>query len=696
MITFKAQIENPRSHGNTETGEQVETLIQELSQVRDDVNSKRDTLPEGTADVKDLARDILRGLHKRILQFQTNRFFVAVFGSLKAGKSTLINALVGRHVSPTGHGQETTLHCSIILKATPENPEGIYLHRNVSPEPKSGQALRRMAVTLLDYFREMETLDAVAVLGVERSRHFDFNGHDLSGQKDNLTAVLTEKELTTYPNVVLVEIRVDCGEQNAFLNQVALFDMPGLEGCVANADNDPVIQELRNVADYFIYVQSSVGALSDDAAKYINSVVNQQKKTMVIVFNKIMGKFWLSPASQQKEQETYEKSACEILSDRANIRRPDAFNVNAAQAWSALNDEFQLGTLNPTLYPPSLTPVECRQRLLEESGIEKLKEHLLQVCQERIIPIQDKNAIEKYSVWRQEILQPDGPLGRHIDELEKSLAKLQKDYSTFQNIFMQIPRTTYSCVNGPFSGQTLDATAYRQKFIWELKAKTTAALNDFIRALSDHQLSPVYFPAGEKVQSKYTQYLQWDDECKALIENAVGRIAVCFQAAGLHFLEETRTALQTPLHGLEDSLGVPENGAFATVLVDFPKNVEGFSFSRYFTYPELPEVYRKRKLKSPGTIAKIVAWLLKFASIDRSPQREYRDDLISRFTSLLQKAFKRFETDVQNCETKLREAMRDDLNKAFNNCHGKIQKAQTRLEAAKQLKQWLEALPKVD
>lgn len=117
MMTFKAQIEHPRPHGTTEAGKDVADFIQSLCKVRDEINARLDTFPEGSADVKDLTKEILKGLHKRILQFQTNKFFVAVFGSLKAGKSTLINALMGRHVNPTGYGQETTRHCSIILKA---------------------------------------------------------------------------------------------------------------------------------------------------------------------------------------------------------------------------------------------------------------------------------------------------------------------------------------------------------------------------------------------------------------------------------------------------------------------------------------------------------------------------------------------------------------------------------------------------
>lgn len=695
MITFKPQIENPRQHGDTEVGEQVESRIQALCKGRDEINAQLDTLPEETAEVKDIAKEILKGLHKRILQFQTNKFFVAVFGSLKAGKSTLINALVGRHVSPTGYGQETTLHCSIILKATKESPEGIYLHRDTSCGKRSENALRRTAVTLLDYFREMETLDAVAARGVERSRRYDFGGYDFSGKKDNLTAVLTEKDLSSHPNIVLVELRLDCRGQNDFLDQVALFDMPGLEGCVANADNDKVIQELGNVADYFIYVQSSVGALSEDGAKFIESIVNIQKKPMVTVFNKVMGKYWLSEEAQREEQENYEKSARDLLACRANIRRMDAYNVNAAQAWNAVDEDFRLESLSSDRYPAELPPEEKRRLLREESGIEKLTEHLLEVCRERVVPIQDRNADEKYIAWRRETLRSDGKLKEYLAQCEKDLGELKKAYAVCQGLFPQIANATYTFPNRVLSSQQLDADDYRRQITWDLREKTAKVLLEFAQRLAERGLSAVAYLPGQRFQIKYDQYQRWDREYGDLIKNTVERIAEHFQAAGLLFLQETANVLRAPLNGLEVPLDIPENGAFATALLDFPKNVDGFSFSHFLSYPELPKEYRKKKIKEPGVLATLWAWILKIITqSDHTPQQAYRDDLRRRVDDVCDQAFKRLEEDVETCQRTLHHAMRNDIDKIFSDLHGKIQKLKTRQDAAKKLEEWLEELPK--
>jgi hypothetical protein len=62
--------------------------------------------------------------------FDSSTFFIVTFGMLKAGKSTLVNALVGHpDVSPVGHGRETTKRSSIIFAADAEHPEGIYIYK---------------------------------------------------------------------------------------------------------------------------------------------------------------------------------------------------------------------------------------------------------------------------------------------------------------------------------------------------------------------------------------------------------------------------------------------------------------------------------------------------------------------------------------------------------------------------------------
>lgn len=67
----------------------------------------------GTA-LEQMSREIDRARR----QFDSKLFFVVVFGPLKAGKSTLTNALAGECVSPAGFGKETARRASLVVQGT--------------------------------------------------------------------------------------------------------------------------------------------------------------------------------------------------------------------------------------------------------------------------------------------------------------------------------------------------------------------------------------------------------------------------------------------------------------------------------------------------------------------------------------------------------------------------------------------------
>ncbi|MBR4124776.1 MAG: dynamin family protein [Victivallales bacterium] len=696
MITFCPQIDHPRQHGNAGVDEQIETYVRKLCKVRDEVNAQLDTYPQSDGELDGIAEEILRDLHKRILQFQTNKFFVAVFGSLKAGKSTLINALVRRRVSPTGYGQETTLHCSIILKADQEHPEGIYLHRNADLcKEQSKEKRKKMAVALLDYFREMESSDTLAACGIERSRCFDFNGYDLSGKKDNLTAILTEKELGAYPDVLLVEIRLKWPEDDSFLDQLALFDMPGLEGCLANTENDPVLDELRNVADYFIYVQSSVGALSDKAAEYINSIVNKQKKPMVVVFNKIMGKYWLSQGSQREEQENYEKRACELLAERAGIRLPEAYNVNAAQAWNAMDADFDLATLKPEFRTPNATDDDLRGKLWMESGIESMKKNLMNVFCKQIVPIQDKNAKAKFNEWRENTLHPDGKLQQFISKMEKENVQLDAKLSCLMKIMEKTENPTFQHESGRTIYQALDQESFMTKTISDLRAKTIRALEDFKQHLLRKELSSVTYPSGTNVQDKYVQYTNWDSECAELVDDFREDFQKKFRLAGKRMMDETQKAFESVINEMNETVRISDGEKYQEIKGSWLKTLEDTSC--FLKELAVPEKYHVSKLQPA------VPSLWKFCmkrpksnteADDQRQKQDYKGDLEKRLTNLYDAALKELETEFEDCCRKMKNAMNQDLQSEYDSYTAKSNQVKGLLRSAKQLLANLSKLPK--
>ena len=326
--------ENPTTSSRTHKNKKIYTLVDSAKKVYKknyeenceencEENKEKLTSPEW--------ENCFRELDRRIKEFETDMFFLATFGALKAGKSTLINALAGRYICPVGYGYETTLHCSIILCADEQNPEGLYLYRytaigkSCSAEQDAKQQADK-ARDLLDDYRGIKTWDDISS-GLERSERFGFNDRKLAHPtKNDLEAALTEKNLERYPNIVLVEIRVKSPDNSLLKKNVAIIDMPGLDGSVANVQSDPIIRELPMAADFFLYVQSSIAAINNDAANYILDLIHEGK-SYIVVFNEILAKYWLSMQEQQCIAAKQQQEA-RGLRNKFSVNSPDSLLSN--------------------------------------------------------------------------------------------------------------------------------------------------------------------------------------------------------------------------------------------------------------------------------------------------------------------------------------------------------------------------------
>ena len=380
-----AQTMQSRQHKNPN----IDKLVEQEEKILEKYEVKKDQIAD--ADIRDFVMTLLQGLDRNIRQFKTNKFFIAVFGALKAGKSTLINALAERYTSPTGYGYETTLHCSLILCADEEHPEGIYLYQLTGNKKLEKTDRQEKARELLDYFRGLYDWEFISKGGNwERSERYLLNGHDLHPSKDNLRAVLTEAVLSRYPQLMLVEIRIKPEKDDNFLQEnIGILDMPGLDGSIANAESDPIIAELPRAADYFLYVQSSITAINSGAKDYILSLIDHSKE-YIVVFNEIRAQYWLKPEVQSQVIEEQNSKAIEHLAKRLGVNPPCSFRINAAQAWDSKNKRFQADKLLDGF---------TLEKLYADSHIQELKNEIFKLCRNNVTEILDKNALSSLKEW---------------------------------------------------------------------------------------------------------------------------------------------------------------------------------------------------------------------------------------------------------------------------------------------------------
>ena len=284
------------------------------------------------------AREIRGKLQPYLDAFESHAFFIVTFGMLKAGKSTLVNALVGKpDVSPVGHGRETTKRSSIIFAADGEHPEGVYRYKPKG-HAKEGDDVAK-------WRREKCEKLILALGGVGKvDDEFDVEGpkHLCGKEMDELLTSKPEDE--ELPPVIRIQAggAARFSGENLLKDGVAILDTPGLDGVDVNANNDAFSQVLPTQGDFFLLVQSSMSGLNNDCSEYIKKVYNktENKPGILIVYNEIASQFWLEDEVQkrklkkdQNEVQSYLRGKLREVSRGATT---DIVSVNAGAASAAL------------------------------------------------------------------------------------------------------------------------------------------------------------------------------------------------------------------------------------------------------------------------------------------------------------------------------------------------------------------------
>ena len=321
-------------------------------------DEKNELLPELK---KDLDKQIENFTQLKQELDATNVFLVC-FGSVKSGKSTLLNALAKKYISPTKSGMETTLHASVILRADEKHKEGIYLYSlkptkeaELEEEAKLESEENTENRNIIQDFKSAASNLLLYIKGAKKdlpdefedSNVYSINGFDVDSKTSNLEYILTEQNPDKLPgntkNFLLAEIRINVEEGDSSLlapgHDVVLIDMPGIDGAMAQSDTNwmrkEFLHQLPNDSHCYLYVHSSIAALTSDMAKNLKDWLGAhgRGKLLYLAFNKFDAKPWVKQSFQDKE---LDKAAREVEGKLRN-NFPGvgiiSFSLNAAMAW---------------------------------------------------------------------------------------------------------------------------------------------------------------------------------------------------------------------------------------------------------------------------------------------------------------------------------------------------------------------------
>ena len=414
-------------------------------------------------------REIQKELNRRQRAFGTKRLFVVTIGALKAGKSTLINALTGHRASPDGTGAETTKKCSIIMSADDEHPEGITLYRygkEASPEMDE-TALRdtcqKATRSLIDYFKEIRDWDEN---GEFLKRFYPLHENRIDPSCDNLDYILTSSDfsgLQDFRDFMLAEIRIktDPNDKHSVLSQnVAIIDMPGLDGLLAGVDSNEVnpagnpINFLPLYSHLFLLVQSSISGLNRTTADKLKEWKAEKKSTPVfLVFNIINSKSeWHTKDSIDDDNKKRQENASKEM-EQQQVRCRAFYTVNAAKAWESCH---------PEIYKDQYWDKEkniTEDQLREESKIEFLIEALRKVFDEQKDRIIQEDAVNGVSNALKKFLE-------NAAELEKN-AKDKRIRLNDERVFWEKIMNCFDACNKEYNRASIEASFEKN---WEGQA----------------------------------------------------------------------------------------------------------------------------------------------------------------------------------------------------------------------------------
>lgn len=643
-----AQTMQSRQHKNPN----IDKLVELGDKIFEKYEAKKDQIAD--ADIRGFMTTLLHELDRNIRQFKTNRFFIAVFGALKAGKSTLINALAEHYTSPSGYGYETTLHCSLILCADEEHPEGIYLYQLTGNKKREETDRQEKARELLDYFRGLYDWEFISKGGNwERSERYLLNGHDLHPSKDNLEAVLTEAVLSRYPQLMLVEIRIKSEKDDNFLlKNIGILDMPGLDGSIANVKTDPIIAELPKAADYFLYVQSSIAAINSGARDYILSLINNSKE-YIVVFNEIRAQYWLKSEVQSEVIEEQNNKAIGHLAKSLGVNPPRSFRINAAQAWDSKNRRFQVDKLMDGL---------TLEKLYDDSHIQDLKNEISKLCQNSVTEILDKNALNSLKEWIKTAL-PLEDFTKLQEEINQRWKQDLEKWKAIDQKFEDIRLTDEDKEDEPISIE--DKLA-------EVKEKIE---NLFFNEQNNSSMLQKIPKFEDFKKAKKIQYAKVDKELLKIVWPPEGRNKIKNQSRCEcnHFVEKLQNAIEK--------------------IIDFPLNTKNNEslLLHAANYTSVLDKIKEAINSADGSLDivsndsndPLIAWSGRLWMTDNKKAKA-RIDYFKDFQQRFEKAVKKYSEDkiklISGCSDDLQEALRKDRGEWWNEYNEKTKKITADIE----------------
>ncbi len=370
----------------------------------------------------------LNRLYRRSMEYKNGSFIMLVVGPVKSGKSTLVNLLAHRYVSPTDK-LECTVRPSIISSVDNEEDCAIEVYTAKKEDRREKD---------LDLI--IDKLRGIIPDEQEIREHLTKVSYPLNN--DNIDAYITPS-YNKGDNSIITSITTTGSKLLKSTDQGKIFiaDMPGFDGNKANLNNS-LYDAISKRVDLILFVHSSVSAFNVTSNEYLDKLREYNGTVPVYLIHNIFDStYWKDKESRRRDVERQSKSEYDEIKGKGFNIEPDYIScINLGMVTDFVNQTADcIHTFDDELEAEYRRFEEIEERLYRKitTNISRLR---LERCLDRTDKLRDdliklilqrKKALEtKYNdqeAFDRQLANIDKTMGVTTAEMDEVVANVSTD-----------------------------------------------------------------------------------------------------------------------------------------------------------------------------------------------------------------------------------------------------------------------------
>lgn len=374
---------------------QLETLTTEFSAVL------------GNDEIKS---NLIR-LYRRSKEYKNGSFIMLVVGPVKSGKSTLVNLLAHRYVSPTDK-LECTIRPSIISGIDSEEECSIEVY------------------TAKDENRKEKDLDLIidklrGIIEDESEIREHLTKEVFPLNNDNINAYITPS-YNKGDNSIITSISTTGSKllKSTDSGKIFIADMPGFDGNRVNLSNS-LYDAISKRVDLILFVHSSVSAFNVTSNEYLEKLREYNGTVPVFLIHNVFdANFWKNKETRLKDVERQSKNEYDEIKSKGFNIEPDYIScINLGMVTDYINKD------------ENCLPEFDEELKKEYDAFENIEEKLYNKITTNISKLRLDRCLDRTEKLKNDLIEL-------IKRNKAALKNRKEDKDSFENAFASLDKIT--------------------------------------------------------------------------------------------------------------------------------------------------------------------------------------------------------------------------------------------------------------